>query len=265
MSVRNAISNKSVFLFIILCAFFLANTLVAEFIGVKIFSLEKFFSNESLNLSLFGVGGLGFNLTAGAILWPVVFIMTDIINEYYGKRAVKLLSYLAVGVVFYSFFMVYGAIGLPANDWWQNESGLNTVNPDLSIANMNVAFGKVMGQGLWIIIGSMIAFLVGQLVDVFVFHRIKKVTGEKMIWLRATGSTLVSQLLDSYVVILVAFWIGADWELVRVLAIGTVNYMYKFGMAILLTPLIYLGHFFIERFLGHDLAAKMKMEAALDD
>jgi queuosine precursor transporter len=252
-------------LFILLSAFFLANTLVAEFIGVKIFSLEKLFGNQSMNISLFGVDGLGFNLTAGAILWPVVFIMTDIINEYFGKKAVRLLSYLAVGVVFYSFFMVYGAISLPPNDWWQNQSGLNMNNPALNVTDMNAAFSKVMGQGLWIIIGSMIAFLVGQLVDVLVFHSIKKRTGEKMIWLRATGSTLVSQLLDSYVVILVAFWIGSDWDLVRVLAIGTVNYIYKFAMALLLTPLIYLGHFLIDRFLGHDLASQMKLEAALDD
>lgn len=261
MSIRTVLSHKPGFLFIILSAFFLANTLVAEFIGIKIFSLEKLIGIAPMDISLFGVGGLGFNLTAGAVLWPVVFVMTDIINEYYGMRAVRFLSYLAVGIVLYSFFMVYGAIHLPPNDWWQFESGINTRNPALTVPNMNTAFAKVMGQGLWIIVGSMVAFLVGQIVDVFIFHRIKEYTGEKYIWLRATGSTLVSQLLDSYVVILVAFWIGSDWELVRVLAIGTVNYVYKFSMAVLLTPLIYAGHWLIERYLGHDLAAQMKVDA----
>ncbi len=262
MAIQSIIKNKSFLLFVILAGFFIANTIVAEFVGLKIFSLEKLFGVSPLNISLFGVDGLGLNLTAGAILWPVVFLMTDIINEYYGVKAVKFLSYLAVGIVFYAFFMVYGSIGLPANDWWQYESGVTT-DPMTSVSNMNLAFNKVMGQGLWIIIGSMIAFLVGQILDVAVFHKIKSYTGEQKIWLRATGSTLVSQFVDSYVVLLVAFWIGADWDLTRVLAIGTVNYFYKFGMAILLTPLIYLGHFLIEKYLGHDVAAKMKQEAAM--
>jgi len=158
--------------------------------------------------------------------------------------------------------MVYGSIGLPANDWWQSESGI-TSDPSASISDMNLAFNKVMGQGLWIIVGSMIAFLVGQILDVAVFHKIKSYTGEEKVWLRATGSTLISQLIDSYVVLLVAFWIGADWDLTRVLAIGTVNYFYKFGMAILLTPLIYLGHFLIENYLGKEVADQMKKEASM--
>ena len=86
-------------------------------------------------------------------------------------------------------------------------------------------------------------------------------TGERFIWMRATGSTLISQLIDSYIVLLIAFWIGADWDLTRVLAIGTVNYIYKFGMAVLLTPAIYLGHYLIENYLGDETAQKMKSEA----
>ena len=102
----------------------------------------------------------------------------------------------------------------------------------------------------------------GQIIDVMVFHRIKKITGEKKVWLRATGSTLVSQFIDSYVVLIIAFYIGADWDLVLVLAIGTVNYLYKFSMAVLLTPMIYLGHYIIDNYLGKDMAHKMKLEAA---
>lgn len=260
MALNIILRNRGVTLFIILAGFFIANTIVAEFVGGKIFSLEKLLGWRPLDLSLFGVHNLGLNLTAGAILWPIVFIMTDIINEYYGSRAVRFLSYLAIGTVAYAFTMVYGAIGLPPNDWWQFQSGLSA-DPARNVADMGLSFNRVMGQGLWIIIGSMVAFLVGQVLDVAVFHRIKQATGEKMIWLRSTGSTLVSQLVDSYVVLIIAFYIGSDWDLVRVLAIGTVNYFYKFGMAILLTPLIYLGHYLIEKFLGHDLASRMKEDA----
>ena len=87
-------------------------------------------------------------------------------------------------------------------------------------------------------------------------------TGEGKVWLRATGSTLVSQFIDSYVVLIVAFYIWSDWDLSRVLAIGTVNLMYKFVVAVLLTPLIYLAHYLIEKYLGKELANKMKVEAS---
>ncbi|MEI2749324.1 MAG: queuosine precursor transporter [Ferruginibacter sp.] len=127
----------------------------------------------------------------------------------------------------------------------------------------------MFGQGLWIIIGSIVAFGIGQLLDVFVFHRIKRITGEKNIWLRATGSTLVSQLVDSFVVLFIAFYVGKriqtgqgdPWSLHQVLVTGTGNYIYKFVIAIVLTPVIYLVHGWIEKYLGHETAAKMKQAA----
>jgi len=154
------------------------------------------------------------------------------------------------------------AIGLAPNSWWANESGL-AEDPTTSLANMDLAFKKIFGQGLWIIIGSLVAFLVGQILDVTVYHRIRKWTGESKLWLRATGSTLVSQFVDSFVVLLIAFYIGAEWDLVRVLAIGTVNYIYKFAVAIILTPLIYLAHSIIDKYLGSELAEELKVKASL--
>lgn len=255
------LSSKATKLFIVLGGFFIANALLAEFIGIKIFSLEKLFGLDPLSMTIFGVHDLGFNLTAGVLLWPVVFIMTDIINEYYGTKGVRFLSWLAVGLIIYAFLMAFLAIQTPPNDWWQSVSGVRE-DPAHSISDMNLAFSRIFGQGLWIIAGSVIAFLIGQMVDVIIFHKIRSITGESKIWLRATGSTLISQFIDSFIVLIIAFYIGADWDLVRVLAIGCVNYIYKFTMAILLTPVIYWGHDLIERYLGHDLADKMKASAA---
>ena len=253
--------DRSFILFLILGGFFIANALVAEFIGVKIFSLEESLGFEPFSFSFFGTEGLGFNLTAGVLLWPVVFVMTDVINEYYGQRGVRFLSYLAVGLIIYSFVMIFLAIRLSPNEWWAIESGISS-DKSLSVDNMDLAFSKIFGQGLWIIVGSLVAFLVGQLLDVVIYHKIRKWTGEKKVWLRATGSTLVSQFVDSYVVLIIAFYMGADWELGRVLAIGTVNYIYKFLMAIGLTPIIYLAHSLIDSFLGNNLAAQLKKQAA---
>jgi queuosine precursor transporter len=251
--IHNLIKDKSARLFIILGGFFIANALIAEIIGVKIFSLEKTLGFDPFSFTLLGESSLGFSLTAGVLLWPVVFIMTDIINEYYGPKGVRLLSYLTVGLIAYAFIAFVTAISLTPPDWWRGSNK--------SVTDLQNSYKAVLGQSNWIIIGSLIAFLIGQIIDVMAFHRIKRATGEKKIWLRATGSTLISQLIDSYIVLVVAFYIGADWSIQKVLAIGTVNYVYKFLMAVVLTPVIYLVHNLIEKYLGHHLANKMKRSA----
>lgn len=262
MKTKDILDNRNIVLLYVLSGFFIANAIVAEFVGGKIFSLESTLGFEPYNFSILGVSDLGFNLTAGVLLWPVVFVMTDLINEYYGKKVIAFLSYLTVVLIMYAFAMMYFAMGLTPNEWWQYQSGV-TDNSATSISDMSLSYNKILGQGLWIIVGSMVAFLVGQLVDVVVFHKIKTLTGEKSIWLRATGSTLVSQFIDSFVVLFIAFYIGADWDIVRVLAIGLVSYIYKFFMAVILTPIIYIAHHYIEVYLGHDLAQEMKQAAAL--
>jgi len=261
--IKDILNNKVNRLFFVLGGIFITNALVAEFMGVKIFSFEESLGFDSMNWTIFGVKDLGFNLSAGVLLWPVVFVMTDVINEYFGKRGVKMMSYFTVLLILYAFIMIYFTISLAPNEWWQSESGLLSDDPSSHIADMDLAFRKIFGQGLWIIVGSLVAFLVGQIVDVFTFHKIKKLTGEKKVWLRATGSTLVSQFIDSFVVLFIAFYIGADWDIVRVLAIGLVNYLYKFTLAVLLTPAIYLAHHWIDNYLGIEVADRLKKDAAL--
>lgn len=247
--------DKSSILFYILGSFFIANAILAEFVGVKIFSLETTLGLEPLNLTILGIENLSFNLTAGVVLWPIVFVMTDIINEYYGRKGVKFLSFTAAILIAYAFVMVYFAMNLsPASFWIERVTPLGNVN-------MHQAFNTIFGQGLWIIIGSLTAFLVGQLVDVTVFHYFKSYTGSSKIWLRATGSTLVSQLVDSFVVLFIAFYIGAGWDLKLVLVIGLVNYIYKFTIAVLITPLLYLIHSIIDKYLGKELSEKLQAEA----
>ncbi len=257
--IQSIIKTKSTRLFIILAGFFVANALIAEFIGVKIFSLEDTLGVPRANIPLFG-GSFSFHLTAGVLLWPVVFVMTDIINEYYGPKGVRFLSFLAVGLISYAFLIVFGAIHLSPSEYFRMGD---------KVTDSNAAFGAVFGQGLWIIIGSLIAFLVGQILDVLVFHKIKKLTGEKKIWLRATGSTIISQLIDSFIVLIIAFYIGPriegdiskQWTFNQVMVTASGNYIYKFIVAILLTPVIYLVHNWIENYLGKPMAGEMKSAA----
>ena len=253
--IQNILKDKPTKLFVVITAFFVANALIAECIGGKIFSLEKLFGLAPSNFTLFGQKALSFNLTCGVLLWPLEFVITDIVNEFYGPKAVRRISYTAVALITYAFIMFYFAMSVPPADFWYG-SGIQDGVPD-----MNKAFNGIFGQGMWIILGSLVAFLVSQIVDVTVFHKIKKYTGEKKMWLRATGSTLVSQLVDSFIVLFIAFKIGKGWSWQLVLAICLVNYTYKFTMAVILTPLIYFVEKWIEKYLGHETAYKMKQAA----
>jgi uncharacterized integral membrane protein (TIGR00697 family) len=248
--------DRRTILFVLLGGFFIANALLAEFIGVKIFALEDTLGLPPFDWELFGQSG-SLSFTAGVLLWPVVFIMTDIINEYFGKRGVRFLSWMTVGLIIYAFVFAYLAIGLAPASWWVG------IQADRGVPDMQAAFAAIFGQGMWIIVGSVTAFLIGQMVDVTVFHRVRRLTGDRMVWARATGSTLVSQFIDSFVVLYIAFVLGPQqWPLELFLAVGTVNYLYKFVVAIALTPVIYLGRFLIDRYLGPELSRKMKDQAA---
>src|SRR5688500_3766522 len=161
--IHNILKDRPTKIFLFISAFFVANALIAECIGGKIFSLEKVFRLSPSNFTLFGQQGLGFNLTCGVLLWPLQFVMTDIVNEYYGPKAVKRISYTAVALISYAFIMFYLAIGISPADFWIS-SGVAGGVPD-----MQNAFTAIFGQGMWIILGSLVAFLVSQIVDVAVF------------------------------------------------------------------------------------------------
>lgn len=250
--------SKESRLLLVLGTFLVANAILAEFIGVKIFTVEGSLGIEKFDIDMFGVPDLSFNMSAGVVTWPLIFIMTDIINEYFGVRQVRFLSILAAILISYAFMVVGFAMDLVPSDFWVNQK-VNGVD-----VNMNAAFNGIFGQGMWIIAGSIIAFLIGQMADVILFHRIKKLTGERFLWLRATGSTLVSQMIDSFVVIFIAFYLNPqyNWSWQMVAAIGLVNYTYKFIVAILMTPLLYGVHKLIDKFLGKDLSAKLIAEAS---
>ncbi len=248
--------TKETKLFIILSCFFIANAVIAEFIGVKIFSVEKTLGLAALNLNFLGFENLSLNMSAGVLNWPIVFIMTDLINEYFGRKGVKTLSYIAVVMITYGFVTVYSSIQLVPADFWISKQLSNG-----SILNMNDAYNSILGQGMWIILGSITAFMVSQIIDVSIFHWIKEKTGEKSLWLRATGSTVVSQLIDSFVVIFIAFYIGGNWTFKQIIAVGLVGYIYKFIIAIAMTPILYIVHRLIDSYLGKELSHRLIEQA----
>ena len=223
------LGNRKDIVFLVLAGFFITNAIVAELIAGKLFVIGPFV------------------LSLGILLWPIVFLTTDLVNEYYGKNGVRILSFITVGLISYTFIVI--SIGLFINA--ASFSGVSNEN-----------YKAVFGPSQWIIVGSILAFLASQLIDVFVFWIIRDKTGSKMIWLRATGSTVVSQLIDTFVVQFIGFVLpgiispGApgSWSMADFWQNATYSYFFKLMVAIALTPMIYVGHNLIKKYLGEKLS-----------
>lgn len=252
-----SLSSRKDTLYLFLCGLFLTNAIIAEIIGPKIFSVEGTLGFPPAQISLLGYT-LDFNMSAGVLNWPFVFVTSDIINEYFGYKGVKRISYLTAGFISYSFVLLYAATLLPPAQFWLN---LNSVDPKGNPLQINEAFGMIFRQGLGIILGSLVAFLFGQIMDALVFRFLRRWTKNKFIWLRATGSTLVSQFIDSFIVIFIAFFVFGNWSFTQIIAVGSVNYLYKFAVAIAMTPLLYFAHFAIDWYLGKERSQEMIQEA----
>lgn len=209
-------SRKDI-VFLTLAGFFITNAIVAELIGGK---LVQFF-------------GL-FTQSIGIILWPVIFLLTDLINEYYGKDGVKKLTYITVVLISFTFILLTVALNMQATSFSPISDSV---------------FRTVFGQSQWIIVGSIVAFLFSQIIDVYVFLAFKKVTGNRHLWLRATGSTMVSQLVDTFVVQFIAFVLPGKWPFSDFLVNASRGYAFKLLVALALIPLIYMGHYFIGNYL----------------
>jgi hypothetical protein len=234
-------------LYLILISIFLANAIVAEFGGVKIFAAGKLLGIDPVNFPFFGESKLDFNLGVGVLIWPFVFILSDLINEYFGTKGVRRISFITAGLISYLFVVVLVWTKLPPADFWLQVNSTDTQGRPFDI---NYAYLTIFGQGLGIIVGSIAAFLVSQLVDVHAFHWFRKFTGQKHLWLRATGSTVISQLIDSFVILFIAFYILGNWSLTQVVQVGVMQYSYKVLFAIALTPVLYVVHYAIDRYLG---------------
>lgn len=211
------LKNRKDLVYLILAGLFVANAILGEILGGKLIQAG------------------GYIMSLGVIPWPVVFLTTDLINEYYGPPGVRRLTLITVGLILYAFVIIFVAMGIPA-------ASISPVKDE--------AFNAVLGQSQWIIAGSVTAFATSQLVDVAIFWLFRNATKGRFLWLRATGSTAVSQLIDTFVVLGIGFWLPGKIQTSDFLNLAFTNYTYKFGIAIALTPLIYASHHAIERYLG---------------
>jgi len=205
--------------YIVLAGIFITNAIVAELTGGKL-------------IDVFGVP-----MSIGILPWPIVFVTTDLINEYFGEKGVKRLSLITAGLIAYTFLVLFMAMKIPS-------TGISSVTTE--------QFNAVFGQSQLIIVGSIAAFLVSQLIDVTIFHFVKRRTGNKMIWLRSTGSTVISQFFDSFIVLGIAFYLPGIMDFKTYIISGLTGYSVKLVIAVLMTPMIYLGHYVIQKYISKD-------------
>jgi uncharacterized integral membrane protein (TIGR00697 family) len=237
-------TDRKSHLYLLLSAFFVGNAFLAELTGAKIFSAGDLLTQGDLTNAPQWLASL--NMSVGVLIWPLVFITSDIMNEYFGREGVRKISFITAILITYALLFLMAANALPPASFWLEN---NRSMPDGSGFDINYAYRTVLGQSANIIIGSLTAFLVSQLVDAYTFHYIKKITNHRHLWLRATGSTVISQVIDSFLIVFVAFYLLGNWSVSEVIQVASLQYAYKVGLAILLTPVIYGMHWIIDRYL----------------
>ena len=218
--------DKRIALFVVLACVFVTCLVVGDLIGVKVVGGKV------------PVTGWNWATTVGMLAFPVTFLLTDLLNEFYGKRAARFVTWVGFGMAVLAFLLVTGATAVPFADFTKQPGWDGTTE---------AAFNNVFGGGQRMLIASLTAYLVASLVDISVFHLLKRLTKERYLWLRATGSTLVSQLIDTSVVTTVA-WLGIR-SLPDIATMVMSGYALKVFIAVAMTPVLYAGHAVVEKWL----------------
>lgn len=204
-------------LFAYLCAVFVSCLLLGDVVGGKTIATP-----------------LG-PISVGIIPFPVTFLLTDIVNDFYGRRGARFLTFLGFWMALFAWAV------LQVSTW---------LRVDPSTYFTQAEFRKIFGGSAQLFLASVVAYMIGQLLDIHVFQFWKALTRSRHLWLRATGSTLLSQIVDT-VTINVIFWRWTatkewDWIFQK---IGR-EYSIKLVVAVALTPAVYAVHGLIVRGMG---------------
>lgn len=220
-------------LYLWLTALFVTCLLLANILGVKLFKFEL----------AIGESRLPIEHTVGMLTFPITFVLTDLLNEYFGQKAARRVTYVGFAMGLLAFVLILVARRFPT---LEGIPGTAT----------NAAFENIFGSAALMYLASMVAFLLGSLLDIWLFGFFKRLTGGRAVWLRATGSTVVSQLFDSFVITFVFFVVlqrltgGEAAPLAFVVKTALTGYVLKFALSVLLTPVIYAGRWAIRRYCG---------------
>jgi uncharacterized integral membrane protein (TIGR00697 family) len=211
-------------LFLTLAGIFISALLVGDLIGGKLIEAHLF--NQVLTLSV------------GIIPFPITFLLTDLLNEFYGKKAARTVTWVGFGMACFTFAILSIALALPWAPFTAADGYTGMSQPH---------FDNVFGGSRRILLASLVAYLFSQFTDIAVFHLLKRKTHNRFLWVRATGSTVVSQLIDTVVIQTLAWWgvVAGD----KLIGLILTSYAVKLVVAVALTPMIYAGHTVVERVL----------------
>jgi uncharacterized integral membrane protein (TIGR00697 family) len=218
--------NRSQQVYVCMAAIFVICLVMADLTGAMLFSFD---------LPLFFVpngGKIPVLLSAGIIPFPVTFLLTDLLNEFYGPKNARFITWVGFAMCFLVFGLLWIDQRLPL------DAGTFISKP---------VFNTIATQYGGMFVASVTAYLLGQMLDIQIFQWIRTRSGHRFIWLRATGSTLISQLFDSLIVTFIAF--SGQMAIDNILHLALSNYVWKFIIALCITPLLYLGHGLLHRLL----------------
>ena len=204
-------------LYVFLCSVFIGALLVGDITGSKLASVSVF--------------GFPFVISVGMVSFPVTFVLTDIINEFYGKQAARYITIVGFVVAAFAFLTIFVCVALP---WAPVTRGADWKGVTEPVFNM------VFAGSQRILLSSLVAYMAGQFTDIAVFHAIKRLTHERFLFLRATGSTLVSQLIDTVLIQFLVWW--GTLKLGEIVSLAYRSYTVKLVAAVALTPVLYALH-----------------------
>lgn len=220
ISADDAAVSSAQRLYVILAAMFLTALITANLIAGKV-------------IVVFGI-----EMSAGVIPFPVTFVLTDVINEYYGERGARFLTLVGLAMMVFAIAIIWVGRVLPVG---------------ASSYVSQASYDNVFGLSARLAAASLLAYVLAQLTDIHFFRVIKRLTGERFLWLRATGSTAVSEIIDSTVVTFIAF--GGALPAADIAHLAAFAYLYKMVVASGLTPLLYVAHDVVTRWLKIEPAA----------
>ncbi|MFT4540119.1 MAG: putative integral membrane protein (TIGR00697 family) [Planctomycetota bacterium] len=220
-------------------ALFVVVLVLTNIIGTKLFVLFEAGGPSWL------MGGGSWTLTSGIITYPLTFLLTDLVSEVWGRKRANFMVVSGFVMSLLMLGILQLAIALPPSDFWVLKAfGIDTSN------KMQTAFHATFSAPGMLLMASMTAYLVAQLLDVKLYHYWWKLTGGAHMWLRNNGSTIISQLVDTVIVNAIFLRWGLDmkWDAIGDVIIAV--YLCKIVLAAIDTPLIYLGRHWLERWLG---------------
>lgn len=227
MHVNDKILASKVYL--VLAGLFITSLVVSNLIFQKFFFWNPF-------------GWFPFELSVGLLPYPITFLITDIISEIYGKKKANQVVITGIAASFFSILIVVIADMTPATSW--------------SPVGESV-FSDVFGLSALAVLSSMLAYLIAQFIDIRIYHFWKKKTKGKHLWLRNNFSTFSSQFIDTFtVVLLLSIFQVLAWD--KFYQLVWAGFLFKFLVAVLDTPLLYIAVYFFRRRFGLQLGEELK-------